>query len=387
MTGAESAQVTSDLTGLTMAEQLKFALLCHGLAIAPAAQDYIDTHNGDRPMTPADYASTSGVILQLDSDVWINAPIELYNPNFVKASDFLLDVTTEGHLEVRGRGLHARAGFWLPPDYHGKDNPHGVPYNSLAFTHGDRVRVSPVEGCAMACQFCDLPYEFKYRTKSVDDLVESVHRAVADEIQPAHHVLISGGTPKPADIDYLHACYEAVITRAGVPVDIMMVPTPGLLDVPWLADLGVNELSINIEIYDEARARRIMKLKTANGRDYYLDFIESAAEVLGPGRVRSMLLVGIESLATTLEGVDAIAARGGTPVLSPFRPDPATPMRNAAPPTQEFVAEAYLRGREVAARRGVTLGPNCIPCTHNTMTLAASGHGDADIAYGAPHVV
>lgn len=384
---SERSTADTTLVNLTQAEQLKFALLSHGLAITPAAQDHIDRFNGDRPMTPADYASTSGVILHLDRDVWINAPIELYNPNFVKTSEFVLDIGEHGHLEVSGRGLRAQAGFWLPPAYHGKDNPNGVPYNSLAFTHGDRVRVSPVEGCAMACQFCDLPYEFKYRTKSVEDLVESVHVAVNDPVQPAHHALISGGTPKAADIDYLHACYEAVITRAGIPVDIMMVPTPGLLDLPWLSELGVNELSINLEIYDEARARRIMKLKTANGRDYYLDFIESAAEVLGPGRVRSMLLVGLESMESTLAGVDAIAARGGIPVLSPFRPDPATPMRKAQPPAPDFVAEAYVRGREVAARHGIQLGPNCIPCTHNTMTLAASGNGDADRHYGHPHLI
>lgn len=375
------------LGSLSHAEQLKFALLSSGLAIAPAAQEYIDLHNGNRPMTPADYASTSGIILQLDDDVWINAPIELYNPNFVTSTEFTLDLDGDGLLQVRGQGLSARARFWLPPRYHGQSNQRGVAYNSLAFTHGDRVRVSPVEGCAMACQFCDLPYEFKYRTKDVEDIVESVQVAVNDPIQPAHHVLISGGTPRSEDVEYLHACYEAVITRAGVPVDIMMVPTPGLLDVRWLAELGVNELSINLEIFDEARARRIMKLKTVNGLDYYLDFIESAATVLGPGRVRSMLMVGIESLDSTIAGVEAIAARGGTPVLSPFRPDPATPMRNEKPPTAEFVAEAYLRGRDAAGKYGVELGPNCIPCTHNTMTLAASGNGEANSYYGHPVTV
>jgi uncharacterized radical SAM superfamily protein len=382
-----SAPLVGSTADLTHAEQLKFALLSDGLVISPEALEYIATYNGSRPMTPADYASTSGVILQLDVDVWINAPIELYNPNFVKESDFVLTLDESGGLEVRGRGLSVKAGFWLPPQYHGQSNANGVEYNSLAFTHGDRVRVSPVEGCAMSCQFCNLPYEFKYRTKSVEDLVESVMVAVNDPLQPASHVLISGGTPKAEDVEYLQECYEAVISRSGVPVDIMMVPTPGLLDVPWLAELGVNELSINLEIFDEALARRYMKLKTANGVDYYLDFIESASETLGPGRVRSMLMIGIESMESTLAGVDAICARGGTPVLSPFRPDPATPMRKWSPPTADFVAEAYFRAREIADQRGVALGPDCIPCTHNTMTLAASGNGDARRYYGTPNLI
>ncbi len=49
---------------------------------------------------------------------------------------------------------------WLPPEYHGRCNEAGEPYNSYAFTHADRVRISPIEGCSMTCKFCDLPYEF-----------------------------------------------------------------------------------------------------------------------------------------------------------------------------------------------------------------------------------
>ena len=362
----------------TPAERTKFALLSHGLSLSSAALAYINQHNQSRAMTPADYASTSGIIIELDGTEWINAPIELHNPNFVRDSEYLLDLGVSGALEVRNGTDVVRAGFWLPPEYHGKTSEDGIAYNSMAFTHGDRVRISPIEGCAMACQFCNLPYEFKYRTKSVAALVDVVHVALNDPIQPARHVLISGGTPRREDFDYVQTCYEEVIKNAGVPVDIMMVPTPGLLDVAWLASIGVHQLSINIEVFDAARARRLMKLKTANRRDYYLEFIESAAGILGPDRVRSMLLVGAESMETTLAGVRAIAERGGVPVLSPFRPDPATPLRAVPPPNAQFVMETYLRADEIASDLGVDLGPDCLPCSHNTMTLSRSarrGHG------------
>ena len=54
------------MNDLTPAERLKFLLLERGVRITPTAIEYIDGHNGSRPMTPADYASTSGVILELD---------------------------------------------------------------------------------------------------------------------------------------------------------------------------------------------------------------------------------------------------------------------------------------------------------------------------------
>ena len=89
---------------MSQAEHLKFRLLSQGLIVTSEAQDYIDAANGLRPMTPADYASTSGLILELEDDVWVNAPIELYNPNFVRTSPFRLTVD-RGHLAVEGCGM------------------------------------------------------------------------------------------------------------------------------------------------------------------------------------------------------------------------------------------------------------------------------------------
>ncbi|MDQ1710818.1 MAG: hypothetical protein QOE45_268 [Frankiaceae bacterium] len=372
---------------LTTAERMKFEILSTGISITPAAQEYINAGNRGRAMTPADYASTSGVILELEDDVWVNAPIGLYNSNFVQEPSHVLDVE-EAALVVRGRDVQSAARFWLPPDYHDESDDMGDPFTSYAFTHSDRVRISPIEGCAVACKFCNLPYEFRYRRKSVDGLAGSVARALADETQPAYHVLISGGTPHDEDFGYVREVYESVITRfAGIDVDIMMVPLAGLLDAAWLDELGVAELSINIEIFSQPLARRVMRWKADLGLDHYLAFLAAAAEVMGAPRVRSMLLVGVEPMDQTLAGVRAIAERGCVPVLSPFRPDPATPMSTTRPPTADFMLETYLRARDIAASYDVPLGPSCVPCTHNTLTLAATGSGDAHGRHGHPHVI
>ncbi len=54
-----------------------------------------------------------------------------------------------------------------------------------------------------------------------------------------------------------------------------------------------------------------MRHKYNQGLAFYLDYIEQAAAALGPGRVRSMLMVGLEPMEMTLAGVAAIAERGG----------------------------------------------------------------------------
>lgn len=368
-------------------EWLKFRLLNCGIAIDSGAQDFIDQHNDGRPMTPADYASTSGIILAFDNDVWVNAPIEVYNPNFMRESPYTLYLAGD-HLAVRGERLDLPARMWLPPLYHNENNQWGEPVNSYAFTHADRVRISPIEGCSMACKFCNLPYEFKYRTKRLEGLVDAVKIALSDPLQPAYHVLISGGTPRDRDVEYVQEAYKAVVDGfPEVAVDIMMVPREGLMDPSWLNELGIGEISVNLEIYNLQLAEKLMRQKAKQGREHYLNYLENAAQILGPGRVRSMLMVGLEPIESTLAGVDAIAKRGAVPVLSPFRPDPATPLRDAVVTDSDRLAETYLRARDIAGQYGVSLGPRCIPCSHNTLTLATVGTGDASCYFGHPRMI
>lgn len=380
--------INSRVISLTEAERLKFHLLQSGIQITAEAAEYIRSHNGDRPLTPADYPSTSGIVLVLEGDVWVNAPIEEYNPNFVSNSIFQLCVDSEG-LWVDGDGFSSRAKFWMPPQFHGQTNSEGIAYSSLGFTHTDRVRISPISGCAFTCKFCDIPYEFRYRANDVNRLIELVQVALADPLQPASHVLISGGTPRPEHYGYMRALYELAAAQfPDVPIDIMMVPVGDVMDPLWLDEIGINEISVNLEVWSDDLARRLMPRKHKEGRTHYLEYLANAASVLGGHRVRSMFMLGIEPLESTLEGITEIASRGCTPVLSPFRPDPATPMRDWTVPSAEFMLDAYLAAREITQHYGVALGPSCVPCTHNTLTLPSTHrNGDAEIHHGHPRLI
>lgn len=362
-------------TTLSAAQRLKFQLLAEGIEVSPLARKALREATRDSDLTPADYASTSGLILQLQDDVWVNAPINDHNPNFVCGSRYVLDHGVDGFF-VHGAGLASSATYWPPPGYHGHSERFG-PLNNFVVTHGDRARLSPVRGCAMTCTFCNIPYDDPldvYRTKPVEALLEAARIAISDARQPAHHMLISGGTPKRPDFGFMQEVYQRVLIEFPQhPVDIMMVPLPGLFDLPLLDKLGLNQISINIEVFSEAHAKQVMRHKHNQGLDFYLRFIEQAAEALGPGRVRSMLMVGLEPMETTLAGVAAIAQRGGVPVLSPFRPDPVTPLRDREPSGAAELEETYLRAVEVAARHGAVLGPDCPPCTHNTLSFVPPG--------------
>lgn len=360
---------------LTEAQRLKFEVLASGISVDDDCATVLATKNHQRPLTPADYASTSGLILRLDDEVWVNAPVSNYNPNFVANPAFTLSLRG-GSFQLAGEGLSSSASIWIPPEYHGHQMQGGRPWNNFVVTHGDRARLAPIGGCAMACKFCNIPYEDPYETKPLDRLVEATRRALNDPVQPARHLLISGGTPRANDVPYLRDVYRRILTEfPGIEVDVMMAPVDGLFDLEELRDLGLHDLSINLEVYDEVSARTLMPHKYRQGLDHYLGFLERASHTIGPGRVRSMLMVGLEPAPSTLSGVQAIVNAGAVPVLSPFRPDPSTPLKDQPPLPADAMQQIFLDALAIAKKAGTNLGPECAPCTHNTLALVEPAAG------------
>lgn len=363
-------------TNLEAAQRLKVDLMTEGLFVSPETKAAL-VNSEDTPLTLADYASTSGVTLKLPNDTWVNAPISEFNPNFVETPASSLQVE-EGKLFVVNGNDAYEAEFIPVPAYHDKTLKDGSPVKWIAITHSDRVRLSPIKGCAIQCDFCDIPFdkapgEPAYRgRKVVDNILEAAGVALQDPVLPAQHVLISGGTPRKSDYGYENEVYERMVAEnPDVDVDIMMVPMPGLLNIKRLGEIGIHGLSINIELWNKDIALATMRSKAKASRELYLDFVEEAAEQFGAGKVRSLLMVGIEPIEDTLRGVEALAERGCDPVLSPFRPDPITPLRDMKPSTADELLEVWQRSQEIVGRyEGVKLGPRCIPCMHNTLTFA-----------------
>jgi hypothetical protein len=354
---------------------LKAQLLSEGLTVDVQTKDVLvgDSH---APLTLADYASTSGVTLRLPGDIWVNAPLDTINSNFVLPGKNRLIVEDSQAYILNEEGAQP-VDFVNVPEYFDKNLRDGSPIIQTAVTHADRVRISPVNGCSMTCNYCDIPFDKapdspKYRgTKPITNLLESIDIALADSKLPAKHILISGGTPRKSDYMYEAEVYETVAqTFPEVDVDIMMVPMPGIMDLKRLKAAGINGFSINLELYNEEIAKGIMRNKAKAMRSLYLDFIDQATNEFGLGKVRSLLLVGLEPIADTLRGVEELARRGCDPVLSPFRPDPITPLGNLQPPSAEDLLHVWQESLNIIEKYpGVKLGPRCIPCMHNCLAF------------------
>jgi uncharacterized radical SAM superfamily protein len=182
--------------------------------------------------------------------------------------------------------------------------------------------------------------------------------------------MISGGTPRPEHSARIDRIYEALLARCEFPTDVMLAPRTEDDLIERLGQWNVNAIALNIEVFDQDIARRLIPQKHEIGLSEYAAAIEKALDVLGGGgRVRSLILVGLEPPEQTLAGVTFLARLGCDPVLSPFRPAPGTPLAHVRPPSPALLETVYSEARDIVHKYGVTLGPRCIPCQNNTLTL------------------
>ncbi|HEX4805899.1 MAG TPA: radical SAM protein, partial [Conexibacter sp.] len=270
---------------------------------------------------------------------------------------------------------------WLP-GYLDAVDAHGDRVAETTMSHADRIRVSPIAGCAYDCRFCDLAAD-RYRTREPAQILAGIDVALADRSLPPRHLLISGGSPARGERHLAYfdeACRRIVrhvrAATAAWPepfeIDIMMsarADGPGFVD--RMVDEGVTGFSLNVEVFDERHAMERMPLKHRFARPHLAATIARAVERLGAGsgRVRSLIIPGLEPPEETLRGVEWLASLGCSPVISPFRPARGTALAREAPVDPELLRELLREARAIAARTGVPLGPRCVPCQHNTLTL------------------
>lgn len=354
-----------------MSRFLKFEILCRGIVPSRAALDVLSSyHRGT--IIVRDYPTTSGLILRIASDFFVNARIRFDSP-----VSFPLDHDGGTFLlHVEGDTVPVDV---LPPAQYALENRRlstGTSIITVANTHADRVRLNPIYGCAYHCDFCTFPGF--YRRNTPNEMVEALRIALADRILGKPHVLVSGGTPRLEDYDYLNEVYAALPRMfADSKWDLMLTPrtlhpgprTPRTYGnfVKRLKDWGFDALSVNLEFNSKKARRMYMPEKDEIGRDGYLTFIEHAVDCFGQGKVRSVLIVGLESGQQTLSAVGALAERGVLVELSPFWADPQTFLAREPEPTPEFLMSVYQQAMEITTHHGVPMDYFCVPCSHNIL--------------------
>jgi len=345
-------------------EALKIAILARGVRATPAT---ISELSGDDVLSTHEYPTTGGLACRV-GDVYLNAPFDEW---FCAEAEVEL-VVLDGVGVLRHDGHEFAIDEIFPvPDYVGKVDPDGLAYDDVVFSHLDRIRLSPIVGCAYDCAFCDLPGRIDLRP--FERLAAAAEMALDDARLPIRHMLISGGSPGPRHTDEFADTVTRLVERFSprVEVDVMMSSGPTTADlVRRLADAGVHGMALNMEVASAEGSVVHLRSKHRRARPFLAETIAAAVDRLGSsGRVRSLIIPGLEPVGDTLAGVAEIAALGADPVLSPFRPAGGTALARHEPSAPGDLRQVLDASREIVAEHGVALGPRCLPCQHNTLTF------------------
>lgn len=357
--------------------ELKIRLIQQGAAFSDAARANM-CRSKIGQISFYDYATTGGVVMELDGRVYANVPVRF------QKSDFRVD-HRDGRflLLLREEALPVSVRIIPAPKYAldvlRLDN--GTPVRELVMTHADRVRISPIHGCSFHCNYCTCNTS-GYREIPCEDLDAAFQIALSDPYNKPRHVLVSGGTPKESEESYtwLNQIYHFFPNAyPTLEFDVMLsprtlVPGQGTAEgydafLRYLyEECGVQTMSINLELFDEAQRKRFVPEKAAIGMENYERFIKKAVQIFGEGRIRSSLIVGLESAEDTLKGVQVLTDWGCLPVLSAFVPALGTDGATFPAPSVTFLLDLVERANQVVQRAGSQLGPLCRPCTHNSIT-------------------
>jgi hypothetical protein len=342
--------------------------MANGIRLAPGVFSRL-TRDGEVPLTIHEHPTTGGITLRM-GNVYLNTPFDEW---YCERSQALLTEASSGVFEVQYAGEAVQCDVLPLPGYLSELNSLGHRVTDTTISHCDRIRISPISGCTLDCGFCDIP-SMRYQRHEAEEILASVEVAKQDRNVAAHHMLICGGSPGPRHFAWFDEMICTVAAGSGLMTDVMMSARAGDLGfIRRFVDAGVGGFSFNLEVFGNESASHIMPRKHARSSPHLPRTIRAALQAVGGGgRVRSLVVIGLEDVQDTLRGIEFLASLGCEPVLSPFRPSRNTALASLEPPDEQYLTRIYDGALDIVASHGVRLGPRCIPCQNNTLVIPDS---------------
>lgn len=371
---AIAATAVLERTDLRTAEmaRLKVRLLAEGLRVELGT----NLSGSLRPALRTRSGSCGGLDLILPDGSWVNAPMK---ERFAQRSSLRL-VEEDGSPWLADEAMRVPVELAPAPAYYQLTTSAGRPMKRIGQLCSDRIGVGITNNCtywrseAERCKFCSIGLNVRDERsrKAPQDVLEAVLAAIDDSQAPARHVLLGGGTPDGDDAGAREIAELASLIKRHCDVSIyaMIAPPSDLGYLALLADAGVDEIGVNIEVFSEEAARYFIPAKHAAASiDDYWRVLERCVELFGPINTRSITVVGLEDPQVTLRGVDRLASMGVLPILSPLRPLDGTLLENYSALSADELWDITLAAADVAGAHDMPLGPVCIACQSNTLTV------------------
>lgn len=356
--------------------RLKIALLNQGVRILPEAYARIKLDGGYNESV------FHSIDLTLFKHLRINTPV---NINLASLSPFSIGYKTGKYVLYYYHKEVSTIDLEFSKSIEHLKTKNNIPYKSIAFISGDRLRIKPEKRCffkatGIGCQFCPgNKISETQDTYSLSDIEEVIDYCIDNE--HFRHILIGGGSADPStDENRIIPVIEYIRSKTNKSIYLMCLPPNDINYVNKYIEAGVNEIAFNIELFDRKLASEYMPGKGRILLEDYLSKLERAAALLlQKGNVRTMLIVGLEPISNTLCAIKLLASKGIQPMLSIFRPSPTCKLSHIIQPSNEDIYDLFCTAEKICKQYGLFLGPSCPSCQNNTLSLALKSEVADDI--------
>lgn len=346
--------------------RLKFGLMNQGFQITEAARNYFVNHGEAAP------AINSGMDLILHENIRV---CSVYGSLQHKPlSPFALDYTEQGELSLTFDGKLITSVKYDQRDSlkEKTTSASGIPFSQIAFLANRRLQINHEPVCYyqknnISCKFCALSNQGEpFQLQDIFEVIDAYLQWSSFD-----QFLIGGASnayAKGWDTIYRIATY--ISTHSDKGIYLMTVPPADLGILKDLKSAGITEVAFNIEIFDRTIAKSIMPGKGAIPIQTYISALERAVELWGRnGAVRSMVVVGLESVSSLLAGIELLARMGVQPILSPFGPRPETELRQYIPFDTKTLIWIFKRAVDICRPYKLLPGPSNLNGQNNTLSL------------------
>ncbi|MBI5875192.1 MAG: radical SAM protein [Deltaproteobacteria bacterium] len=287
-----------------------------------------------------------GLDIILPHNTWVTAP---YAQDFVNDSPYEL-IEKDGGFFITDGNKSVKVSIAPIPEFYRLKTTSGVQLSKIGLVHGGYVAITPATQCDffnkdIECRYCAGNLDInkgKGTVYTVEDVLETVEAAYKEG--KAEVVYLSIGFSETADggVEFLKPYIRAIKKHFNTLVAVEALPPK---ENKWIDEtyaIGADSVLYNLEIFDPKLFEEICPGRAALiGRKRYLDALKYAATVFPSGTVASHLIVGLEPIESTVEGIDFLAGMGVVPILPVYRPSPRAKLPHYKTPSTEVVAPVY----------------------------------------------
>jgi len=250
------------------------------------------------------------------------------------------------------------------PEFYQKTTRSGARMGSFSALHDRLMMLHPFMGCGFfsqqgkACQYCQYDSMLNEPVPPLRDpleLVEAVRAALAErEVDTVY--LYNGYSPSD-DVGLRRLVPVIALLRKHLGHRQIALETVAPSDVQVIDELyeaGLDIFVCNLEINDADKFAEICPGKQAiGGQEAIYKALAYARSVFRSGAVVSHVIVGLEPLQSSIDGMKKLVEQGIVPMLLPFRPLPGTALSECKLPSLDDVEQALLVQYELLENSGM----------------------------------